>query len=228
MPLHPPIDEKELEKSRTKRPISCDDQDPKAKKQSKQTEAASSDLGFQTNLHSYFSSSKATKATKSASPSIAGEMKENQPIEGAEKPRPVVAKTAGELKSDEIPSPMIPKVLKQSWNNNGTWRSVENEMVLIRKPGKKEKPRDKVAAFDLDGTLFIWKTSGWPSQLSHYELWASTVPERMRDLHDKGFKLLLVSNQGGIQTAHEGKKAQLVKVRSMGNTICFYFFIYQP
>ena len=61
----------------------------------------------------------------------------------------------------------------------------------------------------------VWRTGGnatkWPSKLEHYELWSSTIPAQLRALHDDGYKLVLVSNQGAVRRAHDGKKATLVK-----------------
>jgi DNA 3'-phosphatase len=106
---------------------------------------------------------------------------------------------------------MVPKHVSPP--RNVVWQSLHDDHILIRTPTK-EKPRSKVAAFDLDGTLLVWSASFsgfWPNQLTHYELWSSTVPAKLRALYDSGYKLLLISNQGGIQKAHKGKKATLVK-----------------
>ena len=75
--------------------------------------------------------------------------------------------------------------------------------------------RQKVAAFDLDGTLVRWASESpgfWPSQLAHYELWNSAVITKMQHLYDHENHLLVIfTNQGGIQGAHNGKKATLIK-----------------
>lgn len=89
--------------------------------------------------------------------------------------------------------------------------------VILRKPRGKDpdKERTKIAAFDLDGTLLQWSSRSpgfWPSQLAHYELWNSEVITKLRDLYDhKNYRLVIFTNQGGIQKAHSGKKSMLVK-----------------
>jgi bifunctional polynucleotide phosphatase/kinase len=111
----------------------------------------------------------------------------------------------------QVPDPIVPKAVKTPYTV--MWQSVKDNLVIVRKPSN-ESPRTKVAAFDLDGTLVAWSSSFagfWPSQLNHYELWNSRVPTILRQLHDDGYKLLLFSNQGGIQKAHAGKKATLIK-----------------
>lgn len=110
-----------------------------------------------------------------------------------------------------VPDPISPSVVTP---RNAVWTSLHDNHVLVRKPTNDKKPRTKVAAFDLDGTLMVWSasfTGFWPNQLSHFELWSSTVPNKLRDLYDDGYKIVFISNQGGIQKAHTGKKATLIK-----------------
>ena len=94
------------------------------------------------------------------------------------------------------------------------WESHYDSHVIIRKVANKYKKRKsgdadesssstiKVAAFDIDGTLVNWTIPNgqWPNQLKHYELWSRTqVIDKIRNLADNGYQILLVSNQGGIQ-----------------------------
>ncbi len=115
-----------------------------------------------------------------------------------------------------IPPPMIPTPTPT--HRTITWQSLHDYFLLFRRPapalfGSKPTPRTKVAALDLDGTLVVWTitSGGWPSSLQHYELWNATLPHKLRQLYDDGYRLLLVSNQAAIQKAHQGKKAQLVQ-----------------
>ena len=103
------------------------------------------------------------------------------------------------------------------WNASA-WRVYENA-VIYRKANKSTRkddtstaPRSKVAAFDMDGTLLVWRTTGWPSKLSDYELWNSAVITKLRTLYDEeGYQLVIISNQGAIRSAFTGKKATAVK-----------------
>jgi len=110
--------------------------------------------------------------------------------------------------------------------STATWQSLHDKYVLVRKPrlriknsditaNKSPQHRQKVAAFDLDGTIVKWVSDSpgfWPSQLTHYELWNSTVITKMQQLYDEeDYLLVIFTNQGGIQGAHTGKKASLVK-----------------
>lgn len=180
----------------------------------------------QTNLFNFFSSSSNAKATKiqkishqqvtepkiiSQKPSMGLESSSQIPKSSIQ---PQTSGRTSEQKEDKhaaicdsIPKPMIPSIVPQP--RNVTWSS-PMENVIIRKVNG-EAPRTKIAAMDLDGTLAVWRTSGWPSRLEHYELWSSTVLGKLRSLHDDGHKLVIFTNQGAIRKAHDGKKAALVK-----------------
>lgn len=71
---------------------------------------------------------------------------------------------------------------------------------------------NRIAAFDLDGTLLEWRIHGWPSRMDQYQLWNSHVITKLRDLYDtQQYQLVIFSNQGAIRSAFTGKKATLVK-----------------
>ncbi len=99
----------------------------------------------------------------------------------------------------EVPDPIVPKLVSPP--RNVVWQSLHDNHLLIRQLTCEKEPRTRVAALDLDGTLVVWSSSFsgfWPNQLVHYELWSSTIPSKLRALHDEGYKLVLFSNQGGF------------------------------
>lgn len=104
--------------------------------------------------------------------------------------------------------PMIPIVVSPS--PKVRWTSPMENVILRTVRG--EDSRQKVAGIDLDGTLTVWRTNGWPSKLDDYELWNSKLIAKLRSLYDEdGYKLVIFTNQGAIRKAHNGKKATLVK-----------------
>jgi DNA 3'-phosphatase len=185
---------------------SKEEPDPKRAKTTTTTANAT-----QSNILNFFASSKPKPANTKA--------KADPPKESVTKPAAAKAdpslkddrkSAADSSSSEQQPIIIHPKLVQPA--RNVSWQSYHDTIVLLRKIAK-EEPRTKIAAFDLDGTLFVWSAGGgfWPSQPNHYELWSSGVITKLRGLYDNGYKLVLFSNQGGIQKAHQGKKATLVK-----------------
>jgi len=142
-----------------------------------------------------------------------------------------------------IPNPIVPTLVpdrsssgggKLSAAGAGDWVVRDGGCVLIRVPNgyssssarkaasffaARQTPpppptkKKKAAAFDLDGTLLLWRVAGWPTRPDQYELWSSTVVRRLRDAIDteKYDLLVVVSNQGAIRSAVTGKTADKVK-----------------
>ena len=120
-------------------------------------------------------------------------------------------------------APLVPTLIRpDQLRHRVRWESHFDQHVIVRKLLSDKRSNQssssdgiKIAAFDVDGTLVNWTIGNgmWPSRLEHYELWSSTsVIDKLRSLYDKdGYHLLLVSNQGGIQKAHTGKKATTFK-----------------
>ncbi|KAL3940741.1 MAG: hypothetical protein SGBAC_004773 [Bacillariaceae sp.] len=184
----------------------------------------------QSNLFSFFSSSSSTKKqskqrpndkippqpdgkTTTGSQKSSSREQSNPDQEKNALPNTPSAKTAEKMPdqpatdSQTIPKPMIPYTVSPP--RNVLWSSPKDNVIVRKVRG--EESRNKIAAMDLDGTLTVWRTNGWPSRLDHYELWSSTVPSQLRALHDDGYKLVIFSNQGAIRRSHDGKKATLVK-----------------
>ena len=106
------------------------------------------------------------------------------------------------------PNPQKPR-FKISDSDRGCWRT-QRGCLLVRTVDD-EPARTKVAAFDLDNTLVAWRTSH-PSSLEQYELWNSCVVNRLRSLHDDGgYKLVIITNQGGIRKSLYGATATKVQ-----------------
>ncbi|VEU37297.1 unnamed protein product [Pseudo-nitzschia multistriata] len=210
-----------------------------ARKKAKTDTDAGSKVRQQSSLLNFFSSSPAKAAPKPKTVSVRDASKPPKPIPDAAPPSTKNAggESATEATETSRPSTSGPKapanhrgsdsveaiVPKQVPASAATWDSLHDKFVLVRRPRLRSRasgadpstPRTRVAAFDLDGTLLNWasETPGfWPSQLHHYELWNSTVVDRMRQLYDReNHLLIIVTNQGGIQGAHTGKKATLLK-----------------
>lgn len=106
--------------------------------------------------------------------------------------------------------PIVAKEVKTP--KSVSWTSLHSQHLLIRSPVV-FNPREKVAAFDLDQTLANWNVppGSYPSSVQQYELWNSSVIDKLRKLDKEGYKLVIFSNQGGIKGALQGKIAARVK-----------------
>ncbi|GAA5905538.1 polynucleotide 3'-phosphatase [Sporobolomyces salmoneus] len=60
------------------------------------------------------------------------------------------------------------------------------------------KPSNKIAAFDMDGTLIVPKSGNkFPKDKEDWKLWSPEVKAKLRAVHDQGYSILLISNQAG-------------------------------
>lgn len=210
-----------LTMSPSRSPNSDEDAGPSKKKIKVEEASTEPPTSKQSNLHQFFASSKLS-SPKSSQPNNGGDRsKENKGNDNSTTAdadakhdsealdKKSLNNNPKENNEESIPDPIIPKeVTSQS---NARWKVVENCMLVRTIP--KEEPRSKAAAFDVDGTIFNWRIPGWPSRFEHYELWSANVITKLQKLHDKeGYKLVLISNQGAIRGAFNGKKVRLVMV----------------
>ncbi len=86
--------------------------------------------------------------------------------------------------------------------------------------GERIKPVKGVIAFDMDGTLIATKSGKrFPTNQHDWKFWDSSVPQKLYDLHEEGYLLAIISNQGGLsqksQNANELKE-KVVTLLSTG------------
>lgn len=75
------------------------------------------------------------------------------------------------------------------------------DSVLIAKSRGSEPARSKVAAFDLDGTLIDTKSGRtFAKDEKDWRWWDSVVPKKIVSLHEEGFKIVIFSNQNGLNS----------------------------
>ena len=120
----------------------------------------------------------------------------------------------------EIPGPIrprkVPPLRSNPFDRTGPrWSTYEGKLLIrTAPPVSKPKPTDaptKVAAFDMDGTILLTLGVRHASNFGDLQLWSSTVIDKIRSLHDEGYRLVLITNQGGIQTQLDGKKAIFIR-----------------
>ncbi|KAJ4987269.1 polynucleotide kinase 3 phosphatase [Stagonosporopsis vannaccii] len=92
-----------------------------------------------------------------------------------------------------------------------TWRVVKDSLLVGRHDTlaaaqSATKARRRIAAFDFDSTL-VTPASGkkFSRDASDWKWWHSSVPEKLKQLHEEGYLLAIVSNQGGISLKSDPK-----------------------
>lgn len=86
------------------------------------------------------------------------------------------------------------------------WRSHGTLLYLVSKEGSPAPLRDseRVAAFDMDGTLIRTRSGRkFPTGRSDWVWLLPGIPDRLRALHQDGWKLVIFTNQNGISTGHQ-------------------------
>ena len=77
---------------------------------------------------------------------------------------------------------------KSKW----TWR---NHRGLIYGSSSQDEPSNKIALFDMDGTLIVNKNG---RRVIDWEFFHPSVPQKLRELKEEGFRVMIASNQLGV------------------------------
>ncbi|KAI9883160.1 MAG: hypothetical protein M1823_005074 [Watsoniomyces obsoletus] len=94
-----------------------------------------------------------------------------------------------------------------------SWHVRHGTLLVAQYASEKKTPKsspegipEKVAAFDLDSTL-IETSSGkrHANGEQDWKWWDPSVPGTLRELHEKGFRVIIMSNQGGIRLKPDPK-----------------------
>lgn len=90
---------------------------------------------------------------------------------------------------------------------------------LIYRIPADSKPNEKIAAFDMDGTLIVTESGAqFPLRPDDWKFFSEKVPEVVRQYAQQGYKIVIFSNQGGIKSALNGKMSENVRIR-LGSVI---------
>ncbi|KAI9021725.1 polynucleotide kinase 3 phosphatase-domain-containing protein [Phycomyces nitens] len=75
------------------------------------------------------------------------------------------------------------------------------DSVLFGKSLGNEQGRSKIAAFDLDSTLITTKSGRVHAKDENdWQWWHSSVQSKIENLHQEGYKIVIFSNQNGLNT----------------------------
>ena len=77
-------------------------------------------------------------------------------------------------------------------NKNWNWKTNKG---LIYGSSSGDKQSSKIALFDMDGTLIINRNG---RRVTDWEFFNPSVPQKLKELKEKGFRIVIASNQMGI------------------------------
>ncbi|KAB7506957.1 Bifunctional polynucleotide phosphatase/kinase [Armadillidium nasatum] len=126
--------------------------------------------------------------------------------------KPVVAsKRKLDTSSDNISK----KLCTNSSDN--TWENYNNELLVYNKRMKK---CDKIAAYDLDGTL-ITTASGrvFPKDVNDWKILYTEVPGKLKQLYKDGYKIVIFTNQLGVSRGKISVKDIQSKIQNVINKL---------
>ncbi len=79
-----------------------------------------------------------------------------------------------------------------------------------------DKESDKLALFDMDGTLIHTKSGKTnPINWEDWILWNPKVPQKLKEEKAKGYRIVIVSNQKGISLGHTTAQELRKKVEAL-------------
>ncbi|KAF2356691.1 Polynucleotide 3'-phosphatase [Trinorchestia longiramus] len=120
-------------------------------------------------------------------------------------------KRTAQATADEEDNPGAKKA-----KSSGSWKSVEGGDLLVFN-GDLPSGSEKVAAYDIDGTLITTQSGRvFATDYHDWKIIYSEVPGKLKEMHQQGYKIVLFTNQGGIgsgkQTAAgiQGKIGRIV------------------
>jgi bifunctional polynucleotide phosphatase/kinase len=78
------------------------------------------------------------------------------------------------------------------------WTDVDDDFLVL--DSDQITPSSKIAAFDMDGTLIVPKSGKvFPVDRYDWTWWDSSVPLLLVKLYEDGFKIVIFTNQAGLE-----------------------------
>jgi DNA 3'-phosphatase len=89
------------------------------------------------------------------------------------------------------------------------------------------KGNTKIASFDLDGTLIVPKSqSKYPSVRSDWKWLFPEVKTKLQQLHNEGWKIVIFSNQAGVEKGHENLNHITGKIIDLASEVSKFDIIF--
>uniref|UniRef100_A0A0N5AK68 Bifunctional polynucleotide phosphatase/kinase n=1 Tax=Syphacia muris TaxID=451379 RepID=A0A0N5AK68_9BILA len=108
-----------------------------------------------------------------------------------------VRKKPGTL--DSFLEPKKPKLDEDDVKMTGKWESIGKDMLIFS--SENVEGRAKILGVDLDGTIITTKSGKtFPQNIDDWKLFDAAVPNVLQKFYSDGFKIVIFTNQKGIQT----------------------------
>ncbi|KAI9276987.1 polynucleotide kinase 3 phosphatase [Phascolomyces articulosus] len=99
------------------------------------------------------------------------------------------------------------------------WLQQVPSVLIGRSKQAESGGRSKVAAFDLDSTLIKTRSGRvYPRDSGDWQWWDTSVPTTIRRLYDEGYKIVIFSNQNGLNSNQKIKSFK-TKVENISNQL---------
>jgi len=99
------------------------------------------------------------------------------------------------------------------WTTDGTFSYFDSPKL---------KGKSKVLGFDMDSTLIEPKSGAkWPKSRVDWKWWKSVVPTRLKEWYNKGYKIVIFTNQGGIEKKKQELKHITGKILDITEKLSF-------
>ncbi|CAD5226130.1 unnamed protein product [Bursaphelenchus xylophilus] len=106
-------------------------------------------------------------------------------------------------------------IFSKPMSSKGTWTELGKELLFFTPDGIEN--REKIAGFDMDGTLIKTKSGNvFPKNPEDWQLWDHSVSKKIRQAHQDGFKICIFTNQKGLET----KKVNPADLKKKIQKIC--------
>ncbi|CAG8600395.1 12756_t:CDS:10, partial [Acaulospora morrowiae] len=123
--------------------------------------------------------------------------------------------------------------LVSSPKDNVHWAQHDSVLIgryMTSKDGKNES-NPKVAGFDMDGTLISVKgTHKYPKDEHDWKWWSKKVPKRLKELDAEGYRIIIISNQGGLDLSKKNSEKRrtnfINKIKHIADDLNVPFVIY--
>lgn len=121
---------------------------------------------------------------------------------------------------------LVNDLTKRTKTENDRWDSVENGKCMVF-TSRGVEGSTKIAAYDMDNTL-IKTVSGnvFPKNIDDWQLNYASIPKKLKSLHENGFKIVVFTNQRGIETGKEtldNIKQKIVMIQQRLDVPCQFF-----